>query len=98
MVAWIDKECNITIDSEQVIATETPSIWILAHVGVENVKGCIERLQGRRFGKKRFISATPMTQTTPVRRSLGIRTPGQDEEPQVLQRKKNLEKPPFNEG
>ena len=71
---WIVHECNVNCEEDQILSTTTPNVWLLIHVGLDNVTSVINRLQGRKFAAKKFINCVPLTQLTPVRRSRGIRT------------------------
>ena len=71
---FINTTCNVVVSEDQIKQTNTPNVWMLIHVGLENVASVISRIQGRKF-QGRFISAVPFLQNTPERREMGIRTP-----------------------
>ena len=89
---WINDTCNVSVTNDQVRATSSPNVFMLVHVGLDAMADVIARIQGRKY-KNKFLTAQPVTLSTPTRHDLNIRTPEKRDE-----RQENVENDEENKG
>ena len=71
---------DVMVHEDQIVESDTATMWFIIHVGIKNMKSTINKLNKQMFGlppHAKFINCAPATLTTPQKAQYGIREPQQ---------------------